>query len=132
MNLWRWISLVALSVGCGGPVGPFAPSHSNSALGAIVATGAAVAEVAVYRATQNGCWGQCGAGAECNQETGLCERIPCGGRCSGDSVCEQRGDQEACVPPDLAFPSAQARCAPDPDAGSLLVVACTDAGASAR
>ena len=39
----------------------------------------------------------CTFGFTCNEDTGLCERLPCGGRCSADEVCENSPAGPVCV-----------------------------------
>ena len=115
----RWLPLTALLFACG---------HANP-VGPLVTTAAAIGEVAMYRVSQSGCWGQCSVGSECNKLTGLCRHIPCGGQCRSDWVCQVNREGEECIPPSLAIPiSTSSGCTPLADGGSLLLVSCADGG----
>jgi hypothetical protein len=63
-------------------------SHTpNSAGGAAIMTGIALASSGVSRA-MGGCYAQCTAGTVCNQETGLCDPLPCNGSCEENERCD--------------------------------------------
>lgn len=51
--------------------------------------------VAAYRRSQGECFTPCTPGNQCNQKTGYCEPIPCGGECPRascvDGQCTGRG-----------------------------------------
>lgn len=117
-------ALLALGLlACGGA------SSSNDYAGAVGTAAMGVAGAAVHRAATKGCFGQCLSGTLCNRETGLCERMPCGGACPGDWVCDASGPVEKCVQANRN--EAPPECRPALDGGSLLLVTCPDAGADA-
>lgn len=39
----------------------------------------------------------CTFGSVCNEDTGLCEKLACGGRCKANEVCETSPAGELCV-----------------------------------
>lgn len=51
----------------------------------------------VNRRADGQCYTVCGPGTACNQQTGYCERLPCGGKCMPGEVCERKGFTERCV-----------------------------------
>ena len=61
--------------------------HTNSAGAAAIVTGIAVASSGVSRA-MGGCYAVCTAGTVCNQETGLCDPLPCNGSCAENERCD--------------------------------------------
>jgi hypothetical protein len=65
------------------------PVHPDPVSAVAGAVGAAVASKAV-----GGCLSQCPPGTACNQQTGLCDTMPCRGMCRDDEVCES----DRCVP----------------------------------
>jgi len=84
----RRIAIAALLVSAG-----CAPASVNSAiLNSIVAAGASVA-----RRTEGECYAPCNPGTRCNPDTGLCERIPCGGQCAENQYCDETGLVARCV-----------------------------------
>jgi hypothetical protein len=68
---------------------------ANSLLGAAIMTPVAIGAGAVSRAS-GGCFAACPVGTVCNENTGLCERMPCRGFCPSDQRCDVPTDQ--CVP----------------------------------
>lgn len=72
--------------------GPAASAAGNAALNTAIAAGAA----GISRA-QGGCYANCPPGTRCIEDTGLCERIPCGGACGPSERCELSGLLERCV-----------------------------------
>ncbi|MBL8957056.1 MAG: hypothetical protein JNK82_40155 [Myxococcaceae bacterium] len=81
-------------LGVGGS-GAYAPGQSgnvgsNDPIGAI---GAAVGAAAASRAT-GGCIASCPPGTKCNEQTGLCDTMPCRDQCKADELCQN----ERCVP----------------------------------
>lgn len=57
------------------------------------AVGAAIGAAVVSKAT-GGCVAYCPPGTACNQQTGLCDTLPCRDQCKADEVCEN----DRCVP----------------------------------
>ncbi len=71
---------------------------SSAAVGtAAMTTAVAVGAAAVSRA-QGKCYAACPDGTQCVEKTGLCEPIPCRGRCATNQRCDQSGPVERCVP----------------------------------
>jgi hypothetical protein len=70
--------------GGGGPV--------DAALMTGVAAGAAVVQ-----RHQGGCYATCPPGTACNTANGLCEELPCHGRCDGNQYCDTSGPFPKCV-----------------------------------
>ena len=66
------------------------------AAGAAVTTGAAVGLAAVSRSA-GGCYALCTGGTSCNPRNGLCERMPCDGRCGADQHCVTSFTESTCV-----------------------------------
>jgi hypothetical protein len=58
-----------------------------------LAAGSAVAERAA-----GGCIATCTNGTVCNPKSGLCEVLPCRGRCGSGEHCEQTYSGDKCVP----------------------------------
>lgn len=69
---------------------------SNTLQGAAVMTGVALGAAAVER-SQGGCIAICTNGTTCNGKTGLCEVLPCRGRCEADQHCEVSFTDSKCV-----------------------------------
>jgi hypothetical protein len=71
---------------------------------AVINTSIAAASAGVSR-SQGGCYASCPVGTTCNGKTGMCDELPCRGRCSANELCDDTlagGPQ--CVPsnmPDL-------------------------------
>ena len=65
----------------------------NAALNTAVALGAAG-----YERSQGGCYSSCVPGTHCNEETGYCDPVPCGGRCSQGEICRETVMGERCEP----------------------------------
>ena len=65
---------------------------ANSVIGAAIMTPVAIGSAAVSRATGH-CYAACTPGTVCNENTGLCERMPCGGFCPPDTLCERSTDR---------------------------------------
>jgi hypothetical protein len=70
---------------------------ANTVAGAAVMTGLAAGGAMAERAS-GGCIATCTNGTVCNPKTGLCEVLPCRGRCGAGEHCEQTYDGERCVP----------------------------------
>ncbi|MBK7862264.1 MAG: hypothetical protein IPJ65_27385 [Archangiaceae bacterium] len=86
-------------LGLGGTGSAYAPGHqpdrpgAGPGVGALPSVGAAIGAAAVSRAV-GGCVASCPPGTTCNPDTGLCDTLPCHGRCAADEVCQN----ERCVP----------------------------------
>ena len=65
----------------------------NAAINTSIATGAAVSN-----RNDGECYTWCAEGTQCNPETGLCESIPCGGKCKPGESCDQSGLVDKCIP----------------------------------
>ena len=65
-------------------------------IAAAITSAVALTGSAVSRAT-GGCYASCVHGTVCNPRTGLCDRLPCDGRCGSNEYCERRGGQQRCV-----------------------------------
>lgn len=85
--------LLALS-GCHGAAGPARSDRlsTTSAAGAAVMTGVAVASSGISRA-MGGCYATCSASTVCNQQTGLCDPLPCNGQCDKTERCDPISNQ---------------------------------------
>ncbi len=86
----RWTLLaVVFTFGCA--------SAPNAVGTALMTTAVAAASSAASRAG-GGCYASCPVGTYCQQSSGLCEELPCRGRCVGNEFCEiQPGGEGACV-----------------------------------
>ena len=65
----------------------------NAAINTSIATG-----VAASNRSEGDCYTWCAEGTRCNPETGLCESIPCGGKCKPGESCDRSGLVDKCVP----------------------------------
>lgn len=65
--------------------------------GATSITALALSSAVVERGT-GGCVAICTDGTSCNTKTGLCEELPCRGRCGQGEHCEQTFAESKCVP----------------------------------
>jgi hypothetical protein len=93
------LSLSLLLAGC----------HGVSTLaGATVTTSAALAASGAQRAA-GGCWAVCTNGTSCNPRTGLCEVLPCRGRCGADEHCEEDFAESKCMPGATGDVTAQSK-----------------------
>ncbi len=66
-------------------------------VGATTVTAAAVGAAALQRSS-GGCYAICTAGTSCNPRTGLCETMPCEGKCAANEHCETSPTQSWCAP----------------------------------
>jgi hypothetical protein len=83
----RGLCIVLLSLaGCGG--------QGAAVASALIVSGAASA---ISRAS-GGCYAACPVGTTCNEQSGLCETLPCRGICEDDQVCDESGPIAKCVP----------------------------------
>ena len=91
MRLRVWLSslVVALAAGC---------ATSSAGVGTAVLTTAVAAGASAVSRSQGKCYAACPDGTTCNEATGLCEEIPCRGRCAPNEKCERRGAFDKCVP----------------------------------
>jgi hypothetical protein len=64
---------------------------------AIGMTALGLASSAVSRAS-GGCYATCQQGEQCNERTGLCERLPCRGQCLPGEVCQESLWDTKCLP----------------------------------
>jgi hypothetical protein len=105
------------ALGCANAGGAVATAAVNTA---IAATASGV------RRANGECFTPCNPGTQCAPGTGLCEPLPCGGRCRPDETCERTSVSDRCVPSaelklrgvaDVATDTADAGAAPlAPDA----------------
>lgn len=75
-------------------------SCAGAAAGTIVnaAVNTALAgAVSGARRASGDCYTICNPGSACNRSTGMCDPIPCGGRCNFDEKCESTYVGEKCV-----------------------------------
>src|SRR5919201_751825 len=70
---------------------------SNTILGAATTTGLAMGASAASRGA-GGCIAICTGETFCNQRTGLCEALPCSGKCGAGEKCAQTLTDIRCVP----------------------------------
>jgi hypothetical protein len=70
---------------------------ANTFAGAAVMTGLAAGSAVAERAA-GGCIAACTNGTVCNPKSGLCEVLPCRGRCGAGEHCEQTYSGDKCVP----------------------------------
>lgn len=87
----RFLLLSMLSVlsGCAG-----------AAAGAVVNAGvntAIAATASGVRRANGECFTPCNPGTTCNKSTGMCDAIPCGGKCNFDEKCESTYVGDKCV-----------------------------------
>ena len=68
-------------------------TYSSAALSA---AGVAVS-AAGNRAVAKTCWASCRPGTECDEQTGTCVELPCGGKCPAEHRCEVVEGKEACI-----------------------------------
>lgn len=69
----------------------------NDYAGAAATLVSAAGATAVQRELYGICYASCQAGTTCDPETGLCVRLPCGGKCPADSRCKIVEGKETCV-----------------------------------
>ena len=70
---------------------------SNTMAGAAVMTTLALGSSAASRAA-GGCYAVCQQGETCNEKNGLCEALPCRGKCNASETCEEGFFGIKCVP----------------------------------
>ena len=74
---------------------------SNCAAGAVanaISTTAFATGVGAVRRANGECFTICTPGNACNTQTGLCEPLPCAGKCSFSERCEVLPTGDKCVP----------------------------------
>lgn len=81
---WSLLFLAAGAVGCHTAT---VPGQLDPVGAAISATAVALTASAVSRAN-GGCFSQCPNGTVCNEQTGLCEALPCKGLCGEGQACD--------------------------------------------
>lgn len=69
---------------------------ANTIAGATTMTALAVGAAAAERSA-GGCIAICTNGTVCNPKSGLCEQLPCRGRCGADEHCEETFAESRCV-----------------------------------
>lgn len=87
----KWTLAAVLALGSSGCV-----TAGAAVTSAVVNTAVGVGASAVRRANGE-CYTPCNPGSACNKETGMCDPIPCGGRCRFDERCEQDPVADRCV-----------------------------------
>ncbi len=105
----RWISAVLLLASA---FSACATPAASAAVSAAVVNTAVGVGVAGYERSQGRCVSTCPVGTACVPKTGLCEPLPCRGRCQANERCEQSGLIERCVPasaPDLRIETSGAK-----------------------
>lgn len=78
---------------------------SGCAASAAAVTNAAVstaiaASVSGARRAQGQCYTPCNPGTFCNEKTGMCDPLPCGGKCDFDQQCMVTATGEECRRPE--------------------------------
>ena len=53
--------------------------------------------VSGVRRANGECYTVCNPGSACNHSTGMCDPLPCGGRCNFDEKCESTYVGDTCV-----------------------------------
>lgn len=81
--------VMALFSGCAGAA---AGAVANAAINTAVA-----ATASGVRRANGDCFTPCNPGTSCNRATGLCDPLPCGGRCNFDEKCELTAVGDKCV-----------------------------------
>jgi hypothetical protein len=98
---------LTIGIAIGGCVAPFHPRSANpyepdrgpssSGGGAVgFAPAIAVAE-SIHRRIDGECYVPCLKGTRCNNETGLCDPLPCRGECKKGEYCDESGFIPRCV-----------------------------------
>lgn len=92
---YGWVALAIASSACA--------TGSAAVTNAVVNTAIAAVAAGANRAA-GGCYSTCPPGTACDVRTGLCEELPCRGKCLGNEVCEQPPNQPPrCVSRSQAF-----------------------------
>lgn len=82
------LTMLVLLGGCAASAGAVTSAAVNTALGV---------GVAGVRRANGECYTPCNPGSTCNKSTGMCDPIPCGGKCQFDEKCEITPTGERCV-----------------------------------
>jgi hypothetical protein len=83
------LAMLMFSSGC---VAAAAGTVATAAINTAVGVG-----VSGVRRANGECFTPCNPGTACNPTTGMCDPLPCGGRCAFDEKCEQTYTGEKCV-----------------------------------
>lgn len=70
---------------------------SNDYAGAAATLAAAAGATVAQREAYDICYASCLTGTACDPGTGLCVRLPCGGKCPADRRCKIVEGKETCV-----------------------------------
>jgi hypothetical protein len=89
LRLWMSSLTAVVLLGCAAPA---------AAVGTAAMTTAVAVSAAAISRSQGGCIAACPDGTQCNGKTGLCDVIPCRGRCATNERCEQTSVLDKCVP----------------------------------
>lgn len=84
--------LVLVLVTQAGCAGVAAGSVANAAINTAIA-----GTVAGVRRANGDCYTVCNPGSACNKSTGMCDPLPCGGRCNFDEKCESTHLGDRCM-----------------------------------
>jgi hypothetical protein len=103
-------SLFVLTIGCATSksTSPASKSRDAAAITADLLGGSKQTGLPKDRAITN-CYPACNDGSACNEDTAICELIPCHRKCRPDQVCNRSGMIESCVkvqPVEGAAPAA--------------------------
>lgn len=71
-------------------------STPSAGTAALINAGIGAAAAGASRAS-GGCYAACPTGTSCNPTTGLCDALPCHGRCSENEHCDNTGLFDRCV-----------------------------------
>jgi hypothetical protein len=114
----RIVLLAGLLVACGG-------KHTSASkyASAGVTAGLGVAAAGIYRASTGGCWADCRPGTTCDEPSGTCVPLPCGGDCPAGTHCFHEGSEDRCIPAD-GDGRAEAPAQGQPDGGVAETDAC--------
>ncbi len=87
--VWRTLLVAVLLEGCAGAA---AGAVANAAINTAIA-----GTVSGVRRANGECFTICNPGSACNHATGMCDPLPCGGRCNFDEKCESTYLGDKCV-----------------------------------
>src|SRR5476649_348006 len=104
--------ILVLALACSGhQVGTAMGAGVSTGAGVATATAVALAASAGSRAL-GGCYAICQQGEVCNTHTGLCDVLPCHGRCALGDKCEESFLGETCVSGSALNASAKSSAPP--------------------
>lgn len=83
------VTVMSMFSGC---VAAAAGAITNAAINTAIA-----GTVSGVRRANGDCFTPCNPGTACNHSTGLCDPVPCGGRCGFDEKCESTYVGDKCV-----------------------------------